>query len=64
MNTACSTSVTPTPATPEQGFLNSLQKLINTASFVSVDLADTIFATLPRRDGAPAEAVVRSNCSE
>ena len=51
-----------TPAA--RGLFASLGKIISTAGFVSVDLADTIFATLPRRDGAPAEAVVRPNCSE
>lgn len=56
------TAAVKTPAA--RGLFASLGKIINTASFVSVDLADTIFATLPRRDGAPAEAVVRSNCSE
>jgi hypothetical protein len=64
MNTACPTSATPTSATPERGFLSSLQKLINTAGMVSVDLTDTIFANLPRRDGAPYEAVVKPSCSE
>jgi len=29
-----------------------------------VDLTDTVFASLPRRDGAPYEAVVPPNCSE
>lgn len=61
MNTACPTSPTRTPATPERGFLNSLQALINTAGMVSVDLTDTIFASMPRRDGAPYEAVVKTD---
>ena len=55
---------TPTKIPAARGLFASLGKIINTAGFVSVDLADTIFATLPRRDGAPAEAVVRPNCSE
>jgi hypothetical protein len=58
MNTSCPTSSTPTA--PERGFLSSLQRLINTAGLVSVDLTDTIFASLPRRDGAPYEAVIPS----
>jgi hypothetical protein len=63
MNTRCST--TATPATPAaRGLFASLEQLINTAGFVSVDLTDTVFATLPRPDGAPREAVLRTNCSE
>jgi hypothetical protein len=51
-----------TPAA--RGLLAALERLINTASFVSVDLTDTLFASLPRADGAPYAAVVRPNCSE
>ena len=34
------------PARPVQGPFAALQRLINTASFVSVDLTDTVAATL------------------
>ena len=34
------------PARPIQGPFASLQRLINTASFVSVDLTDTVFVSL------------------
>lgn len=64
MNTACPTCSAPTPPAPRRGFLSSLQRLINTAGMVSVDLTDTVFANLPRRDGAPYEAVVKPSCSE
>ena len=72
MNTSCTTtslSVTATPVTPAKtpaagGLFASLERLINTAGFVSVDLTDTILASLPRSDGAPYEAVVKTNCSE
>jgi len=53
------------PAQPAvRGPFAGLQRLINTAGLVSVDLTDTVFASLPRRDGAPYEAVVPPNCSE
>ena len=52
------------PAAAPRGFFASLERVINTAGFVSVDLTDTIFASLPRRDGAPYEAVVRPTGSE
>ncbi len=70
MNDCCPTiPLTASPAvsakTPAaRGLFASLERLINTAGFVSVDLTDTIFASLPRSDGAPYEAVVRTNCSE
>lgn len=64
MNTCCPTCPAQAPAAPERGFLASLQKLIGRAGYLSVDLTDAIFATLPRRDGAPYEAVVKPNCSE
>ena len=64
MNTCCTVSQGRTPVAPKRGFLASLQRLINTTGLVSVDLADTVFASLPRRDGAPYEAVVPPNCSE
>ena len=69
MNTCCSTAplsaaASPTKKPASRGFYTSLERLINTAGFVSVDLTDTVFASLPRPDGAPYEAVVRTNCSE
>ena len=68
MNTSCpsvSHSVTaPAQKPAPRGFFTSLERLINTASFVSTDLTDTVFVSLPRSDGAPYEAVVRTNCSE
>ena len=68
MNTSCppaSLSVAaPAQKPATRGFFASLERLINTAGFVSTDLTDTIFASVPRSDGAPYEAVVRTNCSE
>ena len=69
MNTCCTTASLSTPAAPVQkpaarGFFPSLERLINTAGFVSVDLTDTLFASMPRPDGAHYEVVVRTNCSE
>ena len=64
MNTSCPSSAVLTPAVPARGFLVSLQKLIGRAGYVSVDLTDAIFAAMPRRDGAPPEAIVKPNCSE
>ncbi|SDR92358.1 hypothetical protein [Opitutus sp. GAS368] len=69
MNTCCPptslSAATPPAKTPAaRGLFAALERLINTAGFVSVDLTDTIFASLPRSDGAPYEAVVRTNCSE
>lgn len=61
MNTCPQTSPLPTRLVPDRpairGPFASLQKVINTAGMVSVDLTDTLFASLPRRDGAPYEAV-------
>lgn len=37
-------------APARHGPLASLQTLINTAGLVSVDLTDTVFASMPRRD--------------
>ncbi len=54
----------PAKTSAPRGFFASLERLINTASFVSVDLTDTLFASLPPRDSAPPAAVVRPNCSE
>jgi hypothetical protein len=69
MNIRCppaslSATAAPVKAPAASGLLASLQTLINQPGLTSVDLVDTIFATLPRRDGAPYEAVVRPNCSE
>jgi hypothetical protein len=69
MNTSCPPASVSVPSAPAKlpaarGLFASLERLLNTAGFVSVDLTDTLFATLPRRDGAPYEAVIRTNCSE
>jgi hypothetical protein len=71
MNTSCPTAplsttaaALPTPTRASRGLFASLERIINTAGFVSVDLTDTIFASMPRRDGAPYEAVIPPNCSE
>ena len=68
MDTSCPpaslSAATPVKAPAAHGLFATLERLINTAGFVSVDLTDTIFASLPRSDGAPYEAVVRTNCSE
>ncbi len=70
MNTSCPTAplstsaARPTPTRASRGLFASLERIINTAGFVSVDLTDTIFASMPRRDGAPYEAVIPPNCSE
>ena len=61
MKTCCQISPVQPPVVPARGFFASLQRLIKTTRFVSVDLTDTIFASMPRRDGAPYEAVVRPN---
>ena len=53
MNATC-----PPASRPTRSPLAALQRLIGTAGFISVDLTDAIFATLPRRDGAPYEAVM------
>lgn len=69
MNPCCPTALPSTPAatghvSPARGLMASLGRLIRATRFASVDLTDAIFATMPRRDGAPREAVVRPNCSE
>lgn len=68
MNTSCppvTLSISAPARKPAaRGFFTSLERLIDTAGFVSTDLTDTVFASLPRPDGAPREAVVRTNCSE
>ena len=66
MNNSRPTDPLPSPAPhkPIQGPFVALQRLINTAGLTSVDLTDTIFASLPRQDGAPREAVLPPNCSE
>jgi len=55
---------TPAETPAARGLLASLKMMIKETRFVSVDLTDAIFANLPRRDGAPYEAVVPPNCSE
>lgn len=50
MNTSCPTApvsaALPAPTRPSRGLFASLEQLINTASFVSVDLTDTVFVSL------------------
>ena len=59
MNTTCPTVplTTPAPATPPaaRGLFASLERLINTASFVSVDLTDTVFVSLQEQRNREAE---------
>jgi hypothetical protein len=69
MNTNCPpaalTAAAAATKPPEaRGPFAILERIINSGGFVSVDLTDAIFASLPRRDGAPYEAVLRTNCSE
>lgn len=69
MNTSCPTApldtpVVPTPPRLLRGLYGSLERLINTASFVSVDLTDTVFVSLhEQRDRAP-DTPPLLNCSE
>lgn len=63
MNTSCpsdpvSTNALPAPVRPGRGLFSWLEHIINTAGFVSVDLTDTIFASMPPDQDTPAEAVV------
>ncbi len=64
MNTRCPSvalhAVTP-PAKPRvfAGAFESLERLINTASFVSVDLADTVFVSLHEQRDREAEAAAK-----
>ena len=53
MNTSCptaplsaATTALPAPTRASRGLFASLERLINTASFVSVDLTDTVFVSL------------------
>lgn len=53
MNTSCpiaplstTTAALPAPTRESRGLFASLERLINTASFVSVDLTDTVFVSL------------------
>ncbi len=54
MNTSCptaplsatGTAALPVPTRASRGLFASLERLINTASFVSVDLTDTVFVSL------------------
>ena len=57
MNTCCPISPVQTPVAPARGFIASLQKLLHTAGFVSVDLTDTIFASPANRDALAAKYV-------
>jgi hypothetical protein len=66
MNTSCPTAPLSAPAAPRasRGLFASLERLINTASFVSVDLTDTVFVSLhEQRDRAPDTPPLLS-CSE
>ncbi len=69
MNTSCPPAplhapVVSTPPRPLRGLYASLERLINTASFVSVDLTDTVFVSLhEQRDRAPDTPPLLS-CSE
>jgi len=60
MNSSCPTTPLsptslPAPAPASRGLFARLERIINTAGFVSVDLTDTIFASLPSDRGAPVE---------
>jgi hypothetical protein len=50
MNSSCPPitpqAAPPAPPRPLRGLYASLERLINTASFVSVDLTDTVFVSL------------------
>lgn len=69
MNTSCPTAplhahAVSAPPRLLRGLYASLERLINTASFVSVDLTDTVFVSLhERRDRAPDTPPLLS-CSE
>ncbi len=69
MNSSCPTAplsatALPTTARASRGLFASLERLINTASFVSVDLTDTVFVSLhEQRDRAPDTPPLLS-CSE
>ncbi len=67
MNTCCPTvplSAAPAKSPDRRGLFATLERLINTASFVSVDLTDTVFASLhEQRDRAPDSPPLLS-CSE
>ncbi len=63
MNSSCpTTSLSPTalpaPAPSRRGLFARLERIINTAGMVSVDLTDTIFASLPPAKGTPVEPEV------
>lgn len=66
MNDCCPTdslaATIPPKSTPAPRGL--LSWVMNNPIMVSVDLMDSFLATMPRRDGAPYEAVIRPNCSE
>ena len=68
MNTSCPTiplsAAVPVAIRASRGLFASLERLINTASFVSVDLTDTVFVSLhEQRDRAP-DTPPLLNCSE
>ena len=64
MNDCCPPIPLSAPAAPAapaktpaaRGLLASLERLINTASFVSVDLTDTVFVSLHEQRDREAEA--------
>jgi len=63
MNTSCPSdsvpaNALPVPARSGRGLFAWLEPIINTAGFVSVDLTDTIFASMPPDMGTPAEPAV------
>jgi hypothetical protein len=58
MNASCPTNPVPVNAPPARGWFASLERLINTAGFVSVDLTDTIFASLPHPEDVACEPAV------
>lgn len=59
MNTCPSASspvIPVAPPRPLRGVYATLERLINTASFVSVDLTDTVFVSLHQQRDREAEA--------
>jgi hypothetical protein len=69
MKPDCATAPLPSAFLPESTFsrsrlFGSLERIIDTAGFVSVDLTETVFVSLhEQRDRAP-DAPPRLNCSE
>lgn len=67
MKTDCPAASLPVPAPSTEprflrGLYASLERVINTAGFVSVDLTDTVFLSL--HEQRVREAQKRFNCSE